>query len=42
MVDAEKGLKNEYGRDSVHPNLDGYNVMAPLVKEAIAKAMKKK
>ncbi|WP_446050951.1 alpha-L-fucosidase [Zobellia laminariae] len=42
MVDAEKGLKSEYGRDSVHPNLEGYNVMAPLVNEAIAKALKKK
>lgn len=39
LVDAEKGLKKEYGRDSVHPNLDGYKVMEPLVKAAIKKVM---
>ncbi|SIS48249.1 alpha-L-fucosidase [Zobellia uliginosa] len=42
MVDGEKGLKSEYGRDSVHPNLEGYKVMEPLVKEAIKKALKRK
>ena len=40
MVNAEKGLKKEYGRDTVHPNLDGYAVMEPLVKAAIKKALK--
>ncbi|MFB9057343.1 GDSL-type esterase/lipase family protein [Mariniflexile ostreae] len=42
MVNADKGLKKEYGRDTVHPNLDGYHVMEPLVTEAIKKALKKK
>ncbi|MDO5971768.1 alpha-L-fucosidase [Flavivirga aquimarina] len=41
MVDAHKGLKKEYGRDTVHPNAKGYEVMEPLVKEAIKKALKK-
>jgi alpha-L-fucosidase len=39
MVDQHKGLKKEYGNDSVHPNLDGYKVMEPLVKKAIAEAL---
>ncbi|MFD2832648.1 SGNH/GDSL hydrolase family protein [Gramella sp. AN32] len=39
MVNDEKGLKKEYGRDTVHPSLKGYEVMAPLVKEAIKKAL---
>ncbi|MDZ7649168.1 MAG: SGNH/GDSL hydrolase family protein [Cytophagales bacterium] len=34
----EKGL----GDDGVHPNLDGYKIMAPLAEKAIAEAMKKK
>mgnify|MGYP003676717386 CR=1 FL=1 len=42
MVNEEKGLKKEYGRDTVHPNLDGYAVMEPLVKEAIKEALKQK
>ncbi len=42
MVDSEKGLKKEYGRDSVHPGLAGYKVMEQLVKEGIAKAISKK
>lgn len=41
MVDGNKGLKKEYGRDSVHPNLDGYKVMESLAKKAIEKALKK-
>lgn len=40
MVNNDKGLKKEYGRDSVHPNLEGYHVMEPLVLEAIIKALK--
>ncbi|MEP3837813.1 MAG: SGNH/GDSL hydrolase family protein [Algibacter sp.] len=42
MVNAEKGLKKEYGRDTVHPSIDGYLVMEPLVKQAIKKALKRK
>jgi alpha-L-fucosidase len=40
MVNKEKGLKKEYGRDTVHPNIDGYKVMEKLVKKAIKKALK--
>lgn len=39
MVNENKGLKKEYGRDTVHPSIAGYNIMEPLVKEAIKKAL---
>lgn len=39
MVDDQKGLKKEYGRDSVHPNLEGYKIMEPLVLAAIKKVI---
>ena len=39
MVDGEKGLKKEYGKDGVHPNLAGYAVMEPMIKEAIEKEL---
>jgi lysophospholipase L1-like esterase len=39
MHNEEKGLKQEYAQDSVHPNLAGYQVMAPLAEKAIAKAL---
>lgn len=39
MVDGNKGLKKEYGRDSVHPNIEGYKVMEALVVKAIEKAL---
>lgn len=42
MVNANKGLKKELGRDTVHPNLDGYQIMEPLAKEAIKRALKSK
>lgn len=35
MADERNGLKKEYSEDGVHPNEDGYKVMAPLVEEAI-------
>lgn len=41
MVNANKGLKEELGRDTVHPNTKGYEVMEPLVQEAIKKALKR-
>ena len=31
MKDAENGLKKEYGPDGVHPNLEGYKVMARIL-----------
>ncbi|MEP5341825.1 MAG: GDSL-type esterase/lipase family protein [Algibacter sp.] len=40
MVNANKGLKKELGRDTVHPNTEGYDVMEPLAKEAIQNALK--
>ena len=42
MVDERKGLDKKYTNDEVHPTLAGYKVMAPLVEEGIAKALKKK
>ncbi|ANW97411.1 acylhydrolase [Wenyingzhuangia fucanilytica] len=39
MVNSDKGLKKELGRDTVHPNIDGYYMMEPMVKEAIDKAI---
>lgn len=41
MVNESKGLKKELGRDTVHPSIEGYNIMEPLVKEAIIKALKR-
>ena len=41
MVDNKKGLKQEYGHDPVHPDINGYKVMGPLAKKAIARALKK-
>lgn len=40
MVNEKKGLKKELGRDTVHPNVQGYDVMEPLVQEAIKKVLK--
>ncbi|MDE3740988.1 SGNH/GDSL hydrolase family protein [Maribacter polysaccharolyticus] len=42
MVNEEKGLKEDYGRDTVHPNLTGYAVMEPLVQEAIKEVLRHK
>jgi lysophospholipase L1-like esterase len=41
MVDERHGLKAEYTFDGVHPNLTGYQVMAPLAEKAIQQALKK-
>ena len=35
MVDKKKGLDKKYSEDGVHPNLAGYKVMEPIVREAI-------
>jgi lysophospholipase L1-like esterase len=40
MVDERNGLKAEFTYDGVHPNKAGYEVMQPLVEEAIQKALK--
>ena len=42
MVNNEKGLKKELGRDTVHPNVAGYDIMEPLVQKAIAKVLRKR
>ena len=39
MVDDKQGLKDAYGEDGVHPVKEGYLVMEPLAKAAIAKAL---
>ncbi len=42
MVDAKGFLKEDLSGDGLHPNEKGYAVMAPLVEQAIATAIKKK
>lgn len=42
MKDERNGLKKELGYDGVHPTLEGYKVMAPLVEKAISEALKQK
>jgi lysophospholipase L1-like esterase len=39
MADERNGLKKEYSGDGVHPNKAGYEVMMPIVKEAIQKVL---
>ncbi|MDR1743622.1 MAG: SGNH/GDSL hydrolase family protein [Dysgonamonadaceae bacterium] len=39
MADERKGLKAELSKDGVHPNEKGYDIMAPLVEKAIARAL---
>lgn len=39
LVDNKKGMKAAYSDDGVHPTIAGYDIMTPLVKEAIAKAL---
>lgn len=41
MVDERNGLPKKYAEDEVHPTVDGYKVMEPLVEAAINKALKK-
>jgi len=42
MADERNGLKKNLGDDGVHPNLEGYQIMAPLAEKAIAEALKRK
>ena len=37
VVDDKKGMKKEYSEDGVHPTVEGYKVMEPLLEAAIAK-----
>jgi acetyl esterase/lipase/lysophospholipase L1-like esterase len=41
MADERNGLRKGLGDDGVHPNLDGYKIMAPLAEKAIAEALQK-
>ncbi|HVN56966.1 MAG TPA: SGNH/GDSL hydrolase family protein [Bacteroidales bacterium] len=40
MADDRKGLKSAYTFDGVHPNLDGYKIMEPIIEKAIKDALK--
>ena len=42
MADQRNGLKSEYSKDGVHPNLAGYKVMDDLVVKAIKRVLKTK
>ena len=42
LVDSRNGMKEEYSRDEVHPTLEGYKVMEPLVEKAIETVLRKK
>ncbi|MGZ8843082.1 MAG: SGNH/GDSL hydrolase family protein [Pyrinomonadaceae bacterium] len=42
MIDEKGFLKDELSNDGLHPNEKGYAVMAPLVEQAIAKALKER
>lgn len=42
MNNGRNGLKEEHSRDGVHPTLEGYKVMEPLVEAAIQKALNQK
>jgi lysophospholipase L1-like esterase len=41
MADERQGLKPELTRDGVHPNVAGYQLMAPLAEAAIRRALAK-
>ena len=39
LSNAERGMKSNYSKDGVHPTLEGYKAMEPLVKQAVERAM---
>jgi lysophospholipase L1-like esterase len=41
-VDDKGFLKAELANDGLHPNAEGYKVMAPLAEAAIQQALKQK
>ncbi|MFM1772696.1 MAG: hypothetical protein RLZZ71_1838 [Bacteroidota bacterium] len=41
MKDERNGLRLELGEDGVHPNINGYLIMEPLVEAGIAKELQK-
>lgn len=42
MADERQGLPKSLAADGVHPNIEGYKVMAPIVERAIGAAMKRR
>lgn len=42
MADERNGLPKKYADDEVHPTIEGYKAMEPMVEEAISKALKNK
>ena len=42
MIDNNGFLKNELSDDGLHPNAEGYKVMAPLAEAAIAASLKRR
>jgi lysophospholipase L1-like esterase len=42
MVDDKGMLKTELANDGLHPNAEGYKIMAPLAESAIQQALRKK
>ncbi len=42
MADERNGLDKKYSGDGVHPTIEGYRVMEPLVEQAIKAALKRK
>ena len=40
VVDDNKGMRKEYASDGVHPTVEGYKAMEPLLEEAIRKVRK--
>lgn len=40
VVDEQKGMKAIYANDGVHPTVDGYKVLEPLVENAIRKVIR--
>ncbi len=41
MADERNGLPKKYAEDGVHPTIEGYKIMEPLVEKAIENALKK-
>ncbi|MEX2235464.1 MAG: GDSL-type esterase/lipase family protein [Cyclobacteriaceae bacterium] len=42
LVDSRNGMKKEYSSDEVHPNLEAYKIMEPMVERAIETVLRKK
>jgi lysophospholipase L1-like esterase len=40
MADERNGLPKNYAEDGIHPTIDGFKVMEPLVQKAISEALR--